>query len=50
MSLSEYLESIEKTVIRQHLIGNDGNVSKTAKELGMVRQNLQHKIKKYHLV
>ncbi|MDO4546167.1 MAG: sigma 54-interacting transcriptional regulator [Bacillota bacterium] len=49
-SLAEYLENIEKTVIRRHLIENEGNISKTAKELGMVRQNLQHKIKKYELI
>lgn len=49
-SLAEYLETIEKTVIQQHLMGNGGNISKTAKDLGMVRQNLQHKIKKYNLV
>ncbi len=48
-TLSEYLENIEKTVIQQHLVANEGNVSKTAKDLGMVRQNLQHKIKKYKL-
>ena len=48
-TLAEYLETIEKTVIRRHLVENDGNVSKTAKELGMLRQNLQHKIKKYEL-
>jgi len=48
-SLAEYLENIEKTVIQQHLVANDGNVSKTAKDLGLVRQNLQHKIKKYKL-
>jgi arginine utilization regulatory protein len=46
-SLADYLSGIEETVIRQHLTANDGNVSKTAKELGMLRQNLQHKIKKY---
>lgn len=46
-SLSEYLSGIEETVIRQYLTANDGNVSKTAKELGMLRQNLQHKLKKY---
>lgn len=48
-TLSEYLESVEKTVIQRHLTDNEGNVSKTAKELGMLRQNLQHKIKKYGL-
>ena len=48
-TLAEYLETIEKTVIRQHLLSNEGNISKTAKDLGMIRQNLQHKIKKYGL-
>lgn len=48
-SLSEYLETVEKTVIRRHLTDNGGNVSRTAKDLGMLRQNLQHKIKKYDL-
>lgn len=48
-TLAEYLENIEKTVIQRHLLANGGNVSRTAKELGMLRQNLQHKIKKYGL-
>lgn len=48
-SLAEYLARIEETTIRHHLAANDGNVSKTAAELGMLRQNLQHKIKKYGL-
>ncbi|MDD4200097.1 MAG: sigma 54-interacting transcriptional regulator [Eubacteriales bacterium] len=48
-TLSDYLEGIEQTIIRQHLLANDGNLSKTAKELGMLRQNLQHKIKKYDI-
>ena len=46
-SLSDYLAGIEETVIRQYLAANDGNISKTAKDLGLLRQNLQHKIKKY---
>ena len=41
------LGSVEETIIKQHLLANDGNVSKTASDLGMLRQNLQHKIKKY---
>jgi len=45
--LAEYLEEIEQTVIRQHLAANGGNVAKTARDLQMVRQNLQHKLKKY---
>ena len=47
--LAEYLEEIEQMLIRQHLLTNNGNVSKTARDLGMLRQNLQHKIKKYGL-
>jgi len=48
-TLAEYLESIERTVIQQHLLENDGNITKPAGELGMLRQNLQHKNKKYGL-
>jgi len=48
-TLSEYLETVEKTVIAGYLMENGGNISKTAKDLGMLRQNLQHKIKKYGL-
>ena len=49
-SLAEYLAEIEQTVIRQYLTANGGNVSKTAKDLGMLRQNLQHKLKKYEIL
>jgi len=49
-SLAEYLAGIEQTVIRQYLTSNGGNVTKTAKDLGMLRQNLQHKLKKYEIV
>ncbi len=48
-TLAEYLENVEKTVIAGYLMENGGNISKTAKDLGMLRQNLQHKIKKYGL-
>ncbi|MBQ3184985.1 MAG: sigma 54-interacting transcriptional regulator, partial [Firmicutes bacterium] len=48
-TLAEYLEIVEKTVIAGYLMENGGNISKTAKDLGMLRQNLQHKIKKYGL-
>lgn len=49
VTLAEHLENIEKSVIARHLSSNNGNISKTAKELGMLRQNLQHKIKKYEI-
>ncbi len=49
-SLSGYLASIEENLIRTYLIKNQWNISRTAEELGMLRQNLQHKIKKYDLI
>lgn len=48
-TLAGYLAEIEQTVIRQYLTANGGNVTKTAKDLGMLRQNLQHKLKKYEI-
>lgn len=47
MPLQEYLESLEKEFIREALMDNGGNISKAAESLGLVRQNLQHKMKKY---
>ena len=46
-SLPDYLEGIEKKVIKESLEDNDNNISQTAKELGIKRQTLQYKIKKY---
>ncbi len=46
-SLAEYLAGIEEKVIRHYLALNGGNITRTAKDLGMLRQNLQHKLKKY---
>ena len=48
-TLPEYLESLEKEIIRETLLDNGGNVSKSADKLGIKRQNLQHKMKKYDL-
>ena len=45
--LPEYLEEIEKDLIRRTLEENHFNISKAAKKLGIKRQTLQHKIKKY---
>ena len=45
--LPYYLEEIEKKIILEKLKKNQNNISKTAKELGIKRQTLQHKIKKY---
>lgn len=49
MALHDYLESIEKEMIRESLLDNGGNISKAADELGLKRQTLQHKMKKYEL-
>ncbi len=47
--LQDYLASLEKEMIRESLLDNGGNISKTADELGIKRQTLQHKMKKYGL-
>jgi len=41
------LEEIEKQVIDKTLKKHNGNLTKTAKELGIIRQTLYNKIKKY---
>ena len=45
--LPEYLESLEKEMIREALAGEGGNISRAADYLGIKRQTLQHKMKKY---
>lgn len=48
-SLPETLYDIEKEMILKSLDKNEKNISKTAKELGIKRQTLQHKLKKYNI-
>lgn len=48
-SLEEYIDMIEAEIIKESLLRNNCNISKTAQELKMTRQNLQYKIKKYKL-
>lgn len=48
--LTDYLEDLEKTIIQQALIKYKGNISQCAQELGMRRQTLQHKLKKYNIL
>lgn len=48
-TLTEELESIEKSRIKNALEGNDGNRTRAAKDLGIGRTLLIHKIKKYNL-
>ncbi len=43
------LESIEKTIIQKALLKFAGNISKTAKELGLTRTSLYRRMEKYGL-
>jgi len=47
--LPYFLEDIEKKIILRNLKENKYNISKTAKKLGIKRQTLQHKLKKYSI-
>ena len=46
-TLDSYLKNIEVDIIKTTLKINGGNISKTAAVLGMKRQTLQHKLRKY---
>ncbi|SES89052.1 sigma-54 interaction domain-containing protein [Anaerobranca gottschalkii] len=48
-TLPEILEKLEVEVITEKLKELNGNISKTAEELGISRQNLQYKLKKYKI-
>lgn len=48
-SLPDTLYEIEKEIIEESLNKNKNNISRTAEELGIKRQTLQHKLKKYKL-
>lgn len=47
--LPEILESIERALIEKTLAQNKYNISRSADELGIKRQTLQHKMKKYEI-
>lgn len=49
LSLPAILENIERDIICKELLKNDWNISKTSRELGIMRQALQYKIKKYKI-
>ena len=48
-NLNQILEEIEMSLIMDSLKRNSLNISKAANELGIKRQTLQHKIKKYKI-
>ncbi|MGL4730809.1 MAG: sigma-54 interaction domain-containing protein [Clostridium sp.] len=49
ISLSKYLDNIEKDIIKKAFEKNLKNVSRAARELKISRQNLQYKLKKYEI-
>lgn len=50
MTFEDYnLEEVEKTVIRKALDKHEGNISKTAGELGLTRASLYRRMEKYDL-
>ncbi|MBM7622795.1 sigma 54-interacting transcriptional regulator [Sporohalobacter salinus] len=48
-ALPEFLENIEQKLIKDALNETSGNISQAARNLGVKRQSLQYKIKKYGL-
>lgn len=49
LTLERTMERAEATLIRQALDRNKGNVTQTAKELGLLRQSLQYRMRKYNI-
>jgi arginine utilization regulatory protein len=49
-SLDEILEQIERSLINDAMTSLDGNISRSAEKLGIKRQTLQHKLKKYGML
>jgi len=47
--LDKILADIEKSLISKVLSETSGNISKSAQRLGIKRQTLQHKLKKYNI-
>ncbi|MRG87463.1 sigma-54 interaction domain-containing protein [Salinibacillus xinjiangensis] len=47
--LRDKMTEVERMYIQQTLEANDHNISQTAKILGISRQSLQYRLKKYHL-
>ena len=48
-SLDEYFERTEIAILKDTMARHSGNISRAAAELGIKRQTLQHKLKKYGL-
>ena len=49
LPLTETIDKVEATLINQALVNSKGNYSKAAALLGITRQNLNYKLKKYKI-
>lgn len=49
LPLDKYMEEVEIYYIRKALQHHGFNITKTAKALGLSRQNLQYRIRKYQI-
>ncbi|MFC9600240.1 helix-turn-helix domain-containing protein [Peribacillus butanolivorans] len=47
--LAEQIESLERTMIEQAINNTNGNITKAGEQLGISRQSLNYKLKKYQL-
>jgi arginine utilization regulatory protein len=50
MTLGQKIDKYERDIIQMSFITNDKNVTRTAESLGIPRQTLQYKIKKYRIL
>ncbi|MGN0963331.1 MAG: helix-turn-helix domain-containing protein, partial [Clostridia bacterium] len=50
ITLQEALDRLEKEMILQALEDNQWNISRSARQLGILRQNLQQKIKRHKII
>lgn len=48
-SLPDYLRDVERKMILEGLSKNNWNFTQTAKELGIIRQSLEYRLKKLHI-
>ncbi len=49
-TLAERMASYEISILEETLQRNQGNITQSARELGLQRQNLQYRLRKYHIV
>lgn len=47
--LNKYLEDLEKEIIREAMANEGANITRAARDLGIKRQTLQHKLRKYDI-